>query len=414
MSRARVLLPGLFAAACTSAAPPPAAPIPAAAPPAATPPAVQPDPVDPPPPAALERPRTHLLVERFAPKSPTALVLPLTVGDTSIEPLSQSTVERPAMTHPSWPGHYTTVAAHAGGATWIAGEPDGAGHRLVARTIGDPSAKATALPLIPSALHHVGDVAVIGAGNLVGHVDLTQPTPTWTETHRRADMKFKAYDLLVRSGTWLIAIDDVVTPIYADSFRIDPSGIPAHTAAWELPGAINGRYTLGALSRSADRDGVLYVVVPYGIMDGNGQDLAALPIRADALAHGSDVVLNSARSADPPVLEEHVSRQTGKPEKLAAGREFTPWRGLALHRGRVLLAAGARGLLVVPGTFGPDTGATAVGVGGDCRDVIVDGDRTFVLVGGRSDAVVELAWDGPAARELRRVALPGAFDRFLH
>jgi hypothetical protein len=406
MSRALGLVPAF--AACTAAAPPPAVkPDVAPAPPATRPV------VDPPPRAALERPRTHLLVERHNPEAPTAVVLPLALTAAGLEP-QPAAAERPALPHPHWDHHYLTVAAHAGGASWIAGEPDGAGFRLVARTIGEPATRPVALPQQPSALHHVGDAALVGAGNTVGHVDLSQPTPAWAEIHRREDMRYKSYDVLVRAGAWLVAIDDVVTPIYADSFRLDDAGRPSHTAAWTLPGAINGRYAMAALSRAADRDGVLYVVVPYGIMDGHGQDLAALPIRADALVHGPDIVLNATRTSDPPVLEEHVSRRTGKPEKLAAGADYTAWRGLALHRGRVLLAADARGLLVVPGEYTPDTRAAAVDVGGDCRDVLVDGDRTFVLVGGRSDAVVELAWDGPAARELRRVPLQGSFDRFLH
>ena len=44
-----------------------------------------------------------------------------------------------------------------------------------------------------------------------------------------------------------------------------------------------------------------------------GQDLAALKIAGDALAFDAKVTLNSTRLADPPVLEEHVSRQTRKP-----------------------------------------------------------------------------------------------------
>lgn len=400
MPRARALLLGLAALAACTAAPPPA---------------MKPDAAPPPPTAALERPRTHLLVERHNPEAPTAVVLPIALTAAGLEPQPAAAVARPALPHPSWGGHFVSVAAHAGGAAWIAGEPDGAEFRLVARTLGDPSTRRFGLPVAPTALHHVGDVALIGAGNLVGHVDLAQTTPTWTVDRHRDDMnKFKAYDLLVRAGDWLVAIDDVVTPIFADSFRLDAAGLPTHTAAWTLPGVINGHYTLAALAPSGDRDGTLITVTPYGIMDGHGQDLAALRIRGDKLEHGGDVVLNATRTTDPPVLEEHVSRQTGKPEKLAVGDALTAWRGLALHRGRVLLAADARGLLVVPGAFGPDTRAVAVDVGGDCRDVIVDGDRTFVLVGGRSDAVVELAWDGDAARELRRVALPDPFDRFLH
>jgi hypothetical protein len=161
------------------------------------------------------------------------------------------------------------------------------------------------------------------------------------------------------------------------------------------------------------------VVASYGIMDGHGQDLAALAIRDHALAVGPDVTLNSHAMEDPPVLEEHVSRETGKPEKLAFGRDYTPWTGLARVAPAegpawILLAAGPRGLLLLPERFGPTTRAEAVDVGGECADVLVDGERVLALVAGPAPALVELL---ATAKGLEPgpgpVPLPEAYHRFV-
>lgn len=364
-------------------------------------------------PALLEEggPRTHLLVERHALEEPQAYALPLALTGEGLRPLAE--VSRPAMPHPSWPGHYTTTAGHGGAARWVSGEASGAGWKLVARTIGEDATREVSVPAIPSALLVVGEVVLVGAGNMVGAIDLAAEAPAWTEVHQRPDMRFKAYDLFARAGTWVVAIDDVVRPIYADSFRLDARGWPTHRAGWTLPGLINGHYTAAALTATEPGEGTLYAVAPYGILDGHGQDLAALEIRGDAPTAAADTILNGARSLAPPVLEEHVSRATGKPEKSIAGTDVTPWRGMAVDAGRVLLAAEARGLLVVPTNFTPDTRARVVELGGSCHDVLVADGRTWALVGGASSAVVELAWTGDAAREVGRTPLPQSYDRFV-
>ncbi len=355
--------------------------------------------------------RTHLLALRHAPEAARMQVLPLRIGSVGLEISAE--VERPALARPDWEGRFTAVVGHGGGPVWASAEPDGAGWQVVLHTMGATDPRKIAAPLRPAALHVAGSGVVVGADNTIGWIDLSVEAPTWQEIHRRPDMKFKAYDLFVRSSEWLIAIDDEIMPMYADSFGLGAGDRPVHAAGWSLPGVINGHYTFAALARGGARDGVLFTVSPYGIMDGNGQDLAALRISGDVLAADAKVTLNSTRLEDPPVLEEHVSRQTGRPEKLAAGTDFTEWRGLALHGDRALLAAGTRGLLVVPQVFTPDTKATVVAVGGECRDVLVADERTWVLVGGATNAIVELAWDAAGAHERGRTALAGSWDRLV-
>lgn len=355
--------------------------------------------------------RTHLLALRHTHEAGRLQVLPLRIGSVGLEVAKE--IDRPAQPRTDWEGHYAAVVGHDGGVTWASGEPDGTGWQVVVHTIGGAETRTVAAPLRPAALHVVGGAVVAGADNTIGWIDIAAEGLAWREIHRRPDMRFKAYDLFARAGEWLIAIDDEVMPMYADSFSVDEAGRLTHTQGWSLPGIINGHYTHAALARSGARDGVLFAVLPYGIMDGDGQDLAALKIAGDVLAFDQKVTLNSTRMTDPPVLEEHVSRRTQEPEKLVAGAEFTAWRGLALHEGRVLLAAGTRGLLVLPQVFTPDTKATAVVVGEECRDVLVADGRTWVLVGGRESAVVELAWDGDAAKVRGKTALAGSYERFV-
>lgn len=361
-------------------------------------------------------PRTHVLLMRHE-DGPALDVLPLQLPPTGA-PVPGVAHHVPAPTHPD--GHFSAAAAHGGQSAWAhAGGREGA-YTVIGRDV-DPASAPVEVPIgatIPAAMHMVGRVVIVGAGNTLGTVDLAAAQPRWQPLHQRPEMRWKAYDLFARAGDWLVAIDDVVMPIYADTFTLDAKGHPTHRAAWELPGVINGRYHAAVLGRTGAADGTLWAVASYGIMDGHGQDLAALAIENDALRAGPDVTLNSHVMTDPPVLEEHVSRQTGKPETLAFGSDYSPWTGLAhLPAGpgpaRLLLAAGPRGLLVLPERFEPTTRADAIDVQGECADVLVLGSRVLALVAGPAPALLELRPTDAGLEPGPRTALPAAYERFV-
>lgn len=369
--------------------------------------------------AWTDPPRTHLLLLRHEGTSPDVDVLPLRLSTDPPAPLATQRV--PALPRADWAGHFLAVAAHGGAEGWVhAGGREGAWTLVQRGASTEGVTREVAVgATIPAAMHMVGDAVFVGAGNTVGTVDLAAKDPRWQVLHERPDMQFKAYDLFARAGEWLVAIDDEVMPMYADAFTLDASGRATHRAAWSLPGVINGHYDAAVLGRRGTGfDGTLWVVAGYGIMDGHGQDLAALAIEDHALRFGPEVTLNSQPLEAPPVLEEHVSRQTGKPEKLAFGSDYTPWTGLARWApvegpAKLLLAAGSRGLLVLPEQFGPSTRAEAIDVGGECADVLVDGGRVRVLVGGPAPALLELSPTATSLEPGPRLSLPQAYHRFV-
>ncbi|MCA9706366.1 MAG: hypothetical protein KDK70_11000 [Myxococcales bacterium] len=321
----------------------------------------------------------------------------------------------PALPLERWPGHFTFPASHDGGPHYAVARPDGERFSLVWAAVGDAAADRTVDlgPRAPAALLVAGTHVLAGIDNIVGEADFEPPVPTFRELHTRPEMpRGKAYDLLTRTGDWVIAIDDIVMPIYADGLRLGPGGRARHEVGFELPGAINGTYRYAALHRTGPDTGVLYAIVSYGIMDGSGQDLARLPVEGGRTTSGFELILNSG--GHPNVLEEHVDRGTGKPTALTAGSTFTPWTGLALLEDpaglrHVLLAAGARGLLVLDPEVGPTTKAETIELGGPCYDVRAVGARVFALVEG---AVVELHTVDGHLREHARASMPAGFAQW--
>ena len=395
---------------------------PAAAPAAAAPSSVpitppkivEPPKIEPPSPVSpsfVAGARTHILLARHDDAAANVQVRAvaldgMVVGDEMVHP---------AMVHPEQPDQFVMVAGHGGGKDWATGESEGDAWRVVLREIGKAETKDVLVPHRPAALHIAGPTVIVGAGPMVGSISLSSPELGFSVAREREDMRGKAFDAFTRAGDWLVAVDDQVTPMYADSFALEIGGRPIHRAGWEMPGVINGHYVHPVLVRAptGGRDGTLFVVAPYGIMDGHGHDLAALSIRGDALEVPADFTVNARRSESPPVLEEHVPRGTRKPLSLAAGSEYTPWNGLAVLGEQLFAAAGTRGLLAIPVTFGPDTKATAIDVGGECRDVLVVDDAIWVLVGGKENWLVRYAWVDASVRERARTPLPSSFTQLV-
>jgi hypothetical protein len=393
-------------------------------------------------PKPLERPwiepaRTHLLVRGHLHEQPEVRVLPISLVEAPASSSSTNTSTRAsgpsvgsqqtlaAAPAPNWPGHFVSELAHGGSTRFVTVQGGPETWQLEVRDVDAPSSVVAQVEIggvVPSALMMVGDSVFLGQADTVAWIDLAATPPVRSELHRRPDMVGKAYDLFVRSGSWLFAIDDQVGPIWADGFRLG-GGKPERINDFTMPSAINGMYYAGELVASGPDQGVLYLLLHYGIMDGHGHDLTALTIREGKLQVDPEVLINSSAGIDPPVLEEHVDRGSGKPEKLAAGDAYSEWNSI-VHvppvtggPARLLISAVERGLLEIPIEFGPTTKASVIDLGGAVVDVMLIGGRVHALVDveqplARSE-LVELTMLPSGARVERRTALPDRYQRFV-
>lgn len=362
---------------------------------------------------------SHLLLASHDSSAAEARFVGVRLGDA---PSMGAPYSMPGLRMRHWSGHFRFTASVSGDVAVHATHRDSV-WKLERRSLNDGKALppiALALEDI-SSLMAVGDVILVGAGEQVGIVQTNAKEPAFRKLAERKGMQGKTYDLFARDGALVVAIDDVVTPIWAELLSLEEGG--KHLEPYTLPSFINGTYAQALLrvSDESKRDAILFAYGNYGIMDGNGHDLTRLEIKGGKLQSGADVILNSSRLAEPPVLEEHVSRQTGKPVKLMAGVEMTPWTGMALWPSRgapehILLAAGARGLLKVPANFDPDTkGSRVSSVGGVVLDVMSVGNIVYVLTEhpkGTGNLVV-LGHKGGLEFRARTVALPEVFGRFV-
>ncbi|MBI4956371.1 MAG: hypothetical protein HY908_30420 [Myxococcales bacterium] len=249
----------------------------------------------------------------------------------------------------------------------------------------------------------------------------------------------KSIDFFVRSGDWVVAVDDVRAPYSAIYFRA-AAGAAEPCRKWKLPELVNGHYTHGLVVRHAgDRDAALLLIAEYGVFTHLGQVLLALSVRDEALDAGDRYV--SPEWPDPELTlgEEKGDYDPPGPEldgrsrplELLGGKAFTRWTGLGLALGappRIALAAGVRGLLLVP--WGPKPRrAELIDVGGACLDVLSFGKGLLALVDPASQRVAErpgrpqpkpspttlvtLSWDAAGRAVVERTTLPGYFNRFV-
>jgi len=361
--------------------------------------------------------QSHLLLSRSDTSAVEASFLAVKLGPTLAVGPRYSV---PAAPLAQVPGRFRAIAS-VSGSTAVHAVRKGTSWQIERRTL-EKGENPPAIDLVVddvSALLAVGPMVLVGGGTRVGIVDTRAAEPSFRKLAAREAMGWKAYDLFARDGALVVAIDDVVSPIWAELLSLEDGG--KHVAPYTMPSFINGTYAAAALRVNdvENRNGSLFAFGRYGILDGHGHDLTRLEIRSGKLEVKDGVVLNSTPMSDPPVLEEHVSRDTGKPEKLVAGTEVTPWTGMALYPGTgqvevVLLAAGTRGLLAVPASFGPSTKAE-VALAGQVSDVLVVGAVAYVLVQ-QPDATelvgLERRADGYAETG-PRLRLPEVFDRFV-
>lgn len=372
-----------------------------------------------------------LLLEAHLPEQASARYQAVRVAPDGSVTMAES-MEAPALPLQNWPGHFRTAAAFDHG-LWARAEqtsaPDvkPATHRVVVRHLGGGAGAEVAIEVgaaQPAALHLAAGGLFLGSAGRVAWTDLGRPAAPTTLVER--DMQYKEYDLFVRDGDRVLAIDDVVTPMLADWFRVGPGRAPERLGDFTMPGLINGHYDLAALVPGPGPDEWrVYVVAPYGIMSGWGHELAVLPIRKDKLDVPERMLLNGGAGGAGVGQEEHVDRGTGKPERLTTGTEFTAFTGLAVAPdGHVLVAAGARGVLVFAATL---AGAPTV-LPGSCHDVIVFEGRLFALceepaapaggaavdAGAAVGVLLGLKMEGDSVVEVSRTRLPAPYRRFVH
>jgi len=403
------------------------------------------------PPAAVrefEPAPSWLVLQRHERTSPTGQLLAVKLPKSwPGEALVGRPMEVAAVTYRYSAKQFEILAAHSAGRIVFAAEhKDGAAdggddaaasswrleqRRLDGNVDGGAAANAGSAvelgSLRPWALHLHGEHVYVGGRGSLGSIDLGAAAPTYKQVHRRADEPSKPYDLFVREGDRLIAIDDEVVPLYADLFRVKKDGSLQHRAAWDLPGIINGKYYLGDLARRGpEDDGTLLLIAGYGIMSGSGHDLLALPIVDEKLPFPEQFYVNSGGSRDDPqVLEEHLGTRT----TVVAGSKLTRWQGLGViagtdQLGRIAIAAGDRGVMLVPFNFNSKTKAALTDVGGNCRDLLVHANIVYALVEvgeAASDAGASthrgvlkvLRWEPPSLKEVAVVKLPGPYQRIV-
>ncbi len=232
------------------------------------------------------------------------------------------------------------------------------------------------------ALHVAGDAVFVGAWGEVGWVDMKESVPEYERLVHRPDMEHKPYDLFARDCDRLLAIDDIILPILGDYFHLDERGKPTHLADWHLPGYQNGTYEHVLLVPDEGDDRVLYVAARFvSGYTGPGRVLSGHRVEGNSL--GDD-----ARQLREPLNDE-----------LIAGDEPTDFEGLAWYPGTeslepaLLVAAGERGLIVLPDMIDSEEPAYIVDVGGPCLDVAFAAGRVHALVGGDAPRVVRLSYE---------------------
>jgi hypothetical protein len=353
-----------------------------------------------------------LLLEQHAQRAPTVRHVAVELGaDLRTPPTTTDLGESPALAlYPNDKAPHHAVAAHDG-TRWVqVVDSERGGLRAVVRSLpaSTPLATIELGDITPAALHLVGDALWIGARSKVGWADLAERSPKVRTLVERDQRRAKYYDLFAHSGDRLIAIDDVVRPLYADWFALDARGAPGeHLGDWILPGMVNGHYTGATLVRDGEGFALFTTSTSSSGYSGPGQGMFRLPIAGDAYVSRGDAM-------QPDISETDMTRRR-QPSALVAGTTFTAWEGFAVSPDgeQVLIAAGERGLLVMPSKLPSGVTAATIDLGGKVRDVTVRGAELFALVSteaGTSELVV-LAPD--TLEVAARHALPGELDRFV-
>jgi hypothetical protein len=381
------------------------------------------DPIKPPDPipvVPVVRPESRTLVlQRHRYQDKEAAHLAVTLGKTATDKLAFTDLKASPAQPLQTPGYYRALAA-TDGRRWALQHDK---TTVYVASIDGGSRTVIELAFEPHGLHIAGDALYVGSDKAVCWIDLARAKAPCVELVNRSGYAFKAYDRFVRLGDRLLAIDDMVMPMFADWFSIDAGGRPVKRLGdWKLPDVINGHYDHAALLATGNNEYTVFLVAPYGIMSGDGHNLAAVPIRGDKLVFDPDLTLQNA-DGKTPILEEHDDRGGNKPPTVLAGTAITPWHGIAVTPDgtQVLIAAGMRGLLAVPADFTPATKTATAHLAGttEVLDVRTQAGLVLVLVErqlptGNPASVAELVVVDPKSlAPVERHVLPRRYDRFL-
>ena len=351
-----------------------------------------------------------LVLEQHEITSSTARYIAVRLAD---DPHARPTVtelgEAVVVSNPLYsPGARFLAVAAQDGNRWVALAPsERGGLRAVVRSLDDATSLATIElgDIVPAALHLVRDALWVGTSSRVGWIDLAAARPRFQLLVDRGTQTRKHYDLFARSGDRLLAIDDIVYPMYADWFALDVRGAPReHLGDWQLPATVYGHYTAAVLSPDVDGFALFATTTSSSGWSGPGHELFRRPIERDALIGGADMA--------PQVSETRGAGRAAVPS-VVAGDTFTSWDGLAvsIDRRHLLVAAGDRGLFVFPSALPAHGRPSVVDLGGTVRDLAVRGSNLLALVttSGASELVVLTPTFDVAARH----PLPGVLDRFV-
>ena len=240
------------------------------------------------------------------------------------------------------------------------------------------------IPSYPHAIHVLEEAVFLGIGPTVGWINFAAAAAaaaaaannnesiTYEQLIQRTE-SYKAYDLFARRDKdLLIAIDDIMSPFYADSFRLDgPYHTPIHQNDWNLGTDVNFRYMDAAVN---DED--LILLGRYHACHGHCWAQQLRRFNMDQLSN------NNSTFYEPIILEEGES--VDYDSVLDYSTINMDWNGFIINSNsddEVVIASGDRGIIAVPSKFMPNSlkRVSSLG-GGNVRSVNRCGDAIWGLV----------------------------------
>ena len=288
---------------------------------------------------------------------------------------------------------------------------------------------AVSLPMYPVCMFILdSDTVFLGFDGLVAWVDFSAPVTTQVAAYAelyRSKNNAKPYDMftITKNKRILIAVDDTEFPFFADTFRItnnyrkDDSNtssstvVPVHESHWTLPALINGRYTHATVLSNDS----LILASQFGCRNRSGRSLQRISVE---LFEQQQKKTRSSSSSPAPNNDKYGqwydydwreedrynnASNSKTNEQQQQPRTIEEYLGRVWHRvvtfathhegkreERILVAAGDRGLLVLPSDFNEKTRGRFVSPG---RGTVVDICCINAIVGGNNVVAVWLLFE---------------------